>query len=102
MSVHTTGGCTGETVDEVFPHEEAVGLRYYWLQDHLEELIRDMTDRELEGATIVISAIHSYLDRLHFEEKRVINRRAFVKTMEEVFEICTAEVIARDVPTEED
>ena len=81
--------------------EEDVGLRYYWIKDHLEELIRDLTDRELHGATIVLTALHTFLDRLHFDELRVLNRRAFVKTMEEVCDICTEEILMRVVPEED-
>ena len=85
----------------LYAPEEDDGTRYYWIKDHLEELIRDMTDRELEGATIVISELHSYLDRLYFDERHLLNRRAFVKTMEELFTICTEEIAARDVPEED-
>lgn len=100
--VCSSNGSTGETSEPICLPEEDVGLRYYWLQRELEDIIRNLTDRELQGATEVITALHSFLDRVHFQEKRVLNRRALVKTIEELFEICTEEYIHREVPEEEE
>ena len=75
--------------------EEDIGIRYYGLQGRMEELLRGLSDAELDGATKVLSELYSFLDDLHFTEKRVLNRRAFVKTVEELFENCCEEICAR-------
>jgi hypothetical protein len=100
MSGSGSGGGSGSGTP-IYEPEEDDGARYYWIKDRLEELIRDMTDRELEGATIVISELHSYLDRLYFDEGHVLNRRAFVQTMDELYTICTDEIAERNVPEED-
>lgn len=83
---------SGETSAVV---DEDVGLRYYNLQEKVESVLRGLNDQELDGATKVITEFYTFLDDLHFTEKRVLNRRAFVKTMEELFEICCEEISAR-------
>ena len=83
------------------PVEDEAPIRYYDLQAQIEVLLRYMTDRELEGATIVITAMHSFLDKIHFQEKRELDARTFVKTVEELFEICTEEIIGRELPESE-
>jgi hypothetical protein len=84
-----------EVTDTVTVADEEVGLRYYNLQGSVEDLLRGLSDAELNGATKVISELHRFLDDLHFTEKRVLNRRAYVKTMEELFEICCEEILGR-------
>jgi hypothetical protein len=75
--------------------EEDVGIRYYGLQERVEEVLHGLSEAELDGATKVLTELYSFLDDLHFTEKRVLNRRAFVKTMEELFEVCCEEICAR-------
>jgi hypothetical protein len=51
-----------------------------------------MKEDELKGAEDVLSVLHSYLYRTHFQEQKEIDVKALVKTVEELWEI-SAEIL---------
>jgi hypothetical protein len=69
--------------------------QYYAFQQKVERLLRGLNDLELDGATKVITEFHTFLDELYFDEKRELKSRAFVKTLESLFESCCEEICDR-------
>jgi DNA integrity scanning protein DisA with diadenylate cyclase activity len=63
-------------------------IRVYDVQHQLEERLSNMTEEQLLGAEEVVHHLFSYLQRVHFEEQKEVNVKAFTKTMEELQEIC--------------
>jgi hypothetical protein len=63
------------------------GIRMWDLLHMLEHNLRQMSREELQGALLVLGPLTAYLNRIHFEERREMNQKSFVKTIEELFEI---------------
>ncbi len=66
--------------------DEDDSIRDYELMTKVGELYRDLTKEELKGAAALIFAISAHLRKKHFEKKIKINRKALVKTFEELEE----------------
>jgi hypothetical protein len=61
-------------------------LRYYDLQYMMEELFQDLSGAEMKiGAFNMIAAISGYLWNFHFNEKRTLDAKALVKTMDDAY-----------------
>jgi hypothetical protein len=65
----------------------ADGIRMWDLLHMLEHNLRQMSREELQGALLVLGPLSAYLNRIHFEQRREMNQKSFVKTIEELFEI---------------
>ncbi len=62
-------------------------IRIWEVQQTIEDRLRSMKEDELKGAEDVLSVLHSYLYRTHFQEQKEIDVKALVKTVEELWEI---------------
>jgi len=67
-------------------------IRIWEVQYAIEDRLRTMKEDELKGAEDVLSVLHSYLYRTHFQEQKEIDVKALVKTVEELWEI-SAEIL---------
>ena len=68
-------------------------FRYYKLQHTIEDAFTTMSLPKMEGVFMVLSELHHFLDKIHFEDKRELNRRAFVKTIADLYENCMEDLI---------
>ena len=60
--------------------------RYYNFQFMLEELFQDLSGADMKiGAFNMIAAISGYLWNYHFNERNVLDAKAFVKTLDDVY-----------------
>lgn len=76
-------------MDRVFMSstESMQGVRIWDIQHAIENRMRSMTKDELAGACDVLTMLHVYLYRTHFQEQKEIDIKALVKTVEELWEI---------------
>ena len=61
--------------------------RIWEIQHAIENRMRSMTKDELAGACDVLTMLHVYLYRTHFQEQKEIDVKTLVKTVEELWEI---------------
>lgn len=66
--------------------KEDDSIRDYELMTRVGKLYQTLLSEELKGAAALIFEISSYLRKKHFEKKIKINRKALVKTFEELEE----------------
>ena len=62
-------------------------MRIWEVQHAIEDRLRNMAEAEVAGASDVLTILHSYLYRSHFQEQKEIDVNALVKTVEELWEI---------------
>ena len=62
-------------------------IRMYGIQARIEDMMRTMSKDELLGAHIVLSILSHRLCEMFFDEHIAFDRRALVKTIEELWEI---------------
>ena len=61
-------------------------IRYYNFQYLLEELFHDLSGADMKiGAFNMIAAISGYLYNFHFNERNVLDPKALVKTLDDVY-----------------
>ena len=63
-------------------------IRNWPIQIEIERNVRQMTPEQLRGATSVLNSIWSHLHDTWFVQHEEFDRRAFIKTLEELTEIC--------------
>jgi hypothetical protein len=69
-------------------NEEDIGsIRMYGIQARVEDMMREMSKEELLGAHMVLSVLSARLGKIWFEDRIPFDRKALVKTIEELFEI---------------
>jgi hypothetical protein len=66
--------------------DEDDSIRDYELMTKVGYLYQNLTKEELKGAAALIFEISAHLKKKHFEKKIKINRKALVKTFEELEE----------------
>jgi hypothetical protein len=62
-------------------------IRMYGIQARIEDMMRTMSKDELLGAHMVLSVLSQRLCKMFFDEHIAFDRRALVKTIEELWEI---------------
>lgn len=62
-------------------------IRIWEVQHAITDRLQVMTKEEVMGAEEVLSILHSYLYRTHFQDQTPIDVKALVKTVEELWEI---------------
>jgi len=68
--------------------EDMMGsIRMYGIQARVEDMMREMSKDELLGAHMVLSVLSHRLCKIFFEEHISFDRKALVKTIEELWEI---------------
>ena len=61
-------------------------LRYYELQYLLEGLFQDLSGADMKiGGFNIVAALSGWLWNFHFNEKRVLDPKALVKTIDDVY-----------------
>ena len=61
-------------------------IRYYDFQYMLEELFQDLSGADMKiGAFNMIAAISGYLWNFHFNEQKVLDAKALVKTFDDAY-----------------
>jgi len=69
-------------------NEEDIGsIRMYGIQARVEDMMREMSKEELHGAHMVLGVLSARLGKIWFEDRIPFDRKALVKTIEELFEI---------------
>jgi len=69
-------------------NQEDIGsIRMYGIQARVEDMMREMSKDELLGAHMVLSVLSHRLCKIFFEEHISFDRKALVKTIEELWEI---------------
>ena len=69
-------------------NQEDIGsIRMYGIQARVEDMMREMSKEELLGAHMVLSVLSARLGKIWFEDRIPFDRKALVKTIEELFEI---------------
>lgn len=63
-------------------------IRIWEIQHSTEDRLETMSESELLGAEDILSTLHQYLQRVHFQEQQQVNVRALTKTIEELHESC--------------
>jgi len=75
-------------VQQAMVNQEDTGsIRMYGIQAHVEDIMRDMSKDELLGAHMVLSVLSHRLGKMFFDDHIEFDRRALVKTIEELWEI---------------
>jgi hypothetical protein len=62
-------------------------IRMYGIQARIEDMMREMPKDELRGAHMVLSVLSQRLCKMFFDDHIAFDRRALVKTIEELWEI---------------
>ena len=62
-------------------------IRMYGIQARIEDMMREMPKDELLGAHMVLSVLSHRLCKMFFDDHIAFDRRALVKTIEELWEI---------------
>jgi len=62
-------------------------IRMYGIQARIEDMMRSMSKDELHGAHMVLSVLSHRLCKMFFDQHIAFDRRALVKTIEELWEI---------------
>ena len=74
------------------PAEPIRDIRIWEVQHAIEDQLRNMKEDEVAGSHDVLTVLHSYLYRTHFQEQKEIDVKALVKTIEELWEM-SAEIL---------
>ena len=67
--------------------DENGSIRMYGIQARVEDMMHGMPREELIGAHKVLSVLSHHLSKMLFDDRIAFNRRALVKTIEELWEI---------------
>ena len=67
--------------------EDTGSIRMYGIQARIEDAMREMSKEELLGAHMVLSVLSHRLCKMFFDDHIAFDRRALVKTIEELWEI---------------
>lgn len=67
--------------------EDTGSIRMYGIQARIEDMMREMSKEELLGAHMVLSVLSHRLCKIFFDDHIAFDRRALVKTIEELWEI---------------
>jgi hypothetical protein len=67
--------------------EDTGSIRMYGIQARIEDMMREMPKDELLGAHMVLSVLSHRLCKMFFDDHIAFDRRALVKTIEELWEI---------------
>ncbi len=67
--------------------EENETIRDYTLMSKIDKVYKSFNKEELQSAHLIIAIIAEHLNEKHFNQKIEINRKALVKTFEELDEI---------------
>jgi hypothetical protein len=84
---------------ESLPVNHMDSIRMHGIQSRIETMMHTMSKDELLGAHKVLSVLSIRLTALLFDEQVMFNRRALVKTLEELWEI-SAELKLHKFPEE--
>jgi len=69
-------------------NQEDIGsIRMYGIQARVEDMMREMSKDELLGAHMVLSVLSHRLCKIFFDDRILFDRKALVKTIEELWEI---------------
>ena len=69
-------------------NQEDIGsIRMYGIQATIEDMMRTMSKEELLGAHMVLSVLSHRLCKIFFDDRIPFDRKALVKTIEELWEI---------------
>jgi hypothetical protein len=61
-------------------------IRYYDCAEQVYEATKDKTVEQLEAIADVLYVLKRYFWKAHFEQEAVLNQKALVKTLDEIFE----------------
>ena len=64
-----------------------MSIRYYDLLHNVQNALYKMNKNEANGANRVLALLNNYLYDLHFEQKKEIDVKALVKSIEEMWEV---------------
>jgi hypothetical protein len=67
--------------------EDTGNIRMYGIRARIEDMMHEMSRDELLGAHMVLSVLSHRLCKMFFDDHIAFDRRALVKTIEELWEI---------------
>jgi hypothetical protein len=61
--------------------------RYYDLLEEIDKVATGLKKSELQGAIDIMAIVSQFFYKLHFYDNKVLDQKAYVKTLEDIKEI---------------